>query len=47
VENVEKHLNEFKKHDDLEESGVEGLVVEQDMIKYEKFSYYIFSDSRY
>jgi len=47
VENVEKHLNELKKHDDLEESGVEGLVVEQDMINFEKFSYYIVSDSRY
>jgi hypothetical protein len=44
VENIEKHLDEFEKHDDLEERGVEGLVVEEDMINFEKFSYYIVSD---
>lgn len=44
MENIEKHLDEFEKHDDLEESGVEGLVVKEDMINFEKFSYYIVSD---
>ena len=44
MENIEKHLDEFEKHDELEEGGVEGLVVEEDMINFEKFSYYIVSD---
>ena len=44
MENIEKHLDEFEKHDELEERGVEGLVVEEDMINFEKFSYYIVSD---
>jgi hypothetical protein len=35
VENKEQDLNEFKKHDDLKDRGVEGLVVKQDMINFE------------